>query len=121
MSPLTEWLSCCGRNDSDLLKVAAASVHLNIGHCFMDFPKIYCKDISYRSGFVEVSSGIHDGHVNLEIWNTHPDRVAIIREDSLNDEDVVAVTEIELNVPQAKELIRQLQLAISNLEAKNVG
>lgn len=61
------------------------------------------------------------GHVNLEIWNTHPDRVAMIREESLNDEDVVAVTEIELNVPQAKELIRQLQLAISNLEAKNVG
>jgi hypothetical protein len=37
---------------------------------------------------------------------------------SLVDVDVVGVTEIELNVPQAKELIRQLQLAISKLEVK---
>jgi len=84
----------------------------------MDFPKIRCKDVSYRSGFIEVNPGIHDGHVNLEIWNTAPDRVSmIVDEGSLTDEDVVAVTEIELSVPQTRELIRQLQLAIFKLEA----
>jgi len=85
----------------------------------MDFPKIHCKDIPYRSGFVEVSPGIHDDHVNLEVWNIHPDRISMIKnEDYLSDEDVVAVTEIELNIPQAKELIQQLQFAISKLEVK---
>jgi hypothetical protein len=85
----------------------------------MDFPKIHCKDVSYRSGFVEVSPGIHDGHVNIEIWNVHPDRAPMIEDEvSLIDLDVVGVTEIELSVPQAKELVRQLQLAISKLEVK---
>ncbi len=84
----------------------------------MDFPKIHCKDITYRSGFVEVTSGIHDDHVNLEIWNIDPDRASmIVDEDSLADEDVIAATEIELSVLQTTELIRQLQLAISKLEA----
>lgn len=84
----------------------------------MDFPKIYCKDITYRSGFVEVTPGIHNDHVNLEIWNIDPDRASmIVDEDSLADEDVIAATEIELSVLQTKELIRQLQLAISKLEA----
>lgn len=85
----------------------------------MDFPNIHCKDITYRSGFVEVTPGIHDDHVNLEIWNIDPDRASmIVDEDSLADEDVIAATEIELSVLQTKELIRQLQLAISKLEAK---
>jgi hypothetical protein len=62
----------------------------------MDFPKIHCKDITYRSGFVEVTPGIHDDHVNLEIWNIDPDRASmIVDEDSLADEDVIAATEIK--------------------------
>ena len=66
-----------------------------------------------------MSPGIHDDHVNLEVWNIHPDRISMIKnEDYLSDEDVVAVTEIELNIPQAKELIQQLQFAISKLEVK---
>lgn len=85
----------------------------------MDFPKIHCKDILYRSGFVEVNPGIHDDHINLEIWNFDPDRASkIVDEGSLADEDVTSVTEIELSVPQTRELIRQLQLAISKLETK---
>jgi len=85
----------------------------------MDFPKIHCKDISYRSGFVDVNPGIHDDHVNLEIWNVDPDRsLKIVDEGSLTDEDVVAVTEIELSVTQTKELIRQMQLALTKLETK---
>jgi hypothetical protein len=65
-----------------------------------------------------VTPGIHDDHVNLEIWNIDPDRASmIVDEDSLADEDVIAPTEIELSVLQTKELIRQLQLAISKLEA----
>ena len=85
----------------------------------MDFPKIHCKDISYRSGFVDVNPGIHDDHVNLEIWNVDPVRSSkIVDEGSLTGDDVVAVTEIELSVTQAKELIRQLQLALTKLETK---
>jgi len=85
----------------------------------MDFPKIHCKDISYRSGFVDVNPGVHDGHVNLEIWNVDPDRSSkIVAEGSLTDDDVVAVTEIELSVTQTKELIRQLQLALTKLGTK---
>lgn len=85
----------------------------------MDFPKIHCNDISYRSGFVEVWPGIHEDHINLEIWNIHPDRVSMIKDaDSLIDGDVTANTEIELNVTQVKELIHQLQLALAKLEVK---
>ena len=35
----------------------------------MQFPKIHCKSISYRSGFIEVVPNIHPGHVNIEVWN----------------------------------------------------
>ncbi|MGW8390645.1 hypothetical protein [Pseudoduganella sp. HUAS MS19] len=85
----------------------------------MDFSKIFCKDVSYRSGFVEVNPGIHNDHINLEIWNTDPDRASKIADErSLIDGDVTAVTEIELSVPQTRELIRQLQLAISKFETR---
>jgi hypothetical protein len=94
-------------------------VNSTLGAAPWTFPKIHCKDISYRSGFVEVNPEIHDDHINLEIWNIASDRASmIVDESSLTDEDVAAVTEIELNVSQTKELIRQLQLAVSKLEAK---
>lgn len=87
-------------------------------HCSMSPPKILCQDISYRSGFVEVIPGIHDDHVNLEVWNVAPQRAStIVDENSLTDDDVIATTELELSIPQTKELIRRLQLAVSQLES----
>jgi hypothetical protein len=68
-----------------------------------------------------VSPGIHDDHINLEVWNVHPDCASTVKgvdDEQLKDEHITAVTEIELNVLQAQELIRQLQLAVSSLEGK---
>lgn len=81
----------------------------------MQFPKIYCNSVSYRSGFIEVRPDIHPGHVNLEVWNLHPDhnqRAVDIADDNIADADVTGNTEMELDVMQAKELVRLLNLAI---------
>lgn len=76
----------------------------------MQFPKIYCNSASYRSGVIEVRPDIHPGHVNLEVWNFHPDHDR--RAADIADADVVGNTEMELDVMQAKELVRLLNLAI---------
>lgn len=81
----------------------------------MEFPRIYCRNISYRSGFIEVLPNIHPGHVNIEVWNIHPDSSqpgADIRDGSVSDEDVIGNTEIELSIAQAKELVELLSRAI---------
>lgn len=87
----------------------------------MKFPQIYCNDISYRSGFVEVLPNIHRGHINLEVWNLHPDfrhseADASIADASIRDEAVTANTEIELNISQARRLIELLSVAIEAAE-----
>jgi hypothetical protein len=81
----------------------------------MQSPKIYCNSVSYRSGFVQVLPNVHSGHINLEVWNLHPDhdkRAIDITDVCLADADVTANTEIELDVAQAKELVRLLSVAI---------
>jgi hypothetical protein len=86
----------------------------------MQYSKIYCNGVSYRSGFVEVLPNIHPGHVNIEVWNLHPDhdrRSTDISDDCISDADVTGNTEIELNVTQAKELVRQLKAAIEAVES----
>lgn len=88
----------------------------------MEFPRIYCNDVSYRSGCVEVLPNIHRGFVNLEVWHVHPDyaeRLTDMSNDSSRDDFVAANTEIELNVAQAKELIRLLGLAIQAVEGRS--
>jgi len=81
--------------------------------------QIKCDAVQYRQGFIEVAN-IHGGCVNLEVWNVHPDKsiaaAALVASASISDTDVVANTEIELSVAQAKELVRQLELAIRNIE-----
>lgn len=76
---------------------------------------IQCNDISYRQGFVVVAAGIHARHVNVEIWNVHPDqnisglsRVGEV----FSDESIVGNTEIELSISQANALIEALQQAV---------
>lgn len=86
----------------------------------MQLPKIYCKSVSYRSGFVEVRPNIHPGHVNIEVWNLHPNhdrRVTGVADDCISDDDVTGNTEIELDIIQAKELVRLLSIAIEAAES----
>ena len=86
----------------------------------MQLPKIYCRSVSYRSGFVEVRANIHPGHVNIEVWNLHPNhdqRAADIGDDRIGDDDVTGNTEIELDIIQAKELVRLLSVAIDAAES----
>jgi len=81
----------------------------------MKFPRIYCRSIPYRSGFVEVRPNIHDGHINIEIWNLHPDHdqhAVDISDSCIADVDVTGNTEIELDIAQALELVRLLGDAI---------
>lgn len=85
----------------------------------MQFPKIYCNSVSYRAGFVEVRPNIHPGHVNIEIWNLHPHhdrRVTDIADECIADTDVTGNTEIELDLVQAKELVRLIGMAIEAAE-----
>jgi hypothetical protein len=85
----------------------------------MEFPKIYCNNVSYRSGFVEVIPNVHPGHVNVEVWNLHPDhdrRTTDIADNYIADTDVTGNTEIELNIIQAKALVRLLTMAIEAAE-----
>lgn len=85
----------------------------------MEPSRIYCKSISYRAGFIEVAPNIHQGHINVEVWNIHPDfdkPTADIRDGSVPDEDVTGNTEIELDVAQARQLVELLKLAIDAAE-----
>ena len=79
------------------------------------FVMLRCNDVSYRQGFVEVAARIHSRHVNIEIWNVHPDHDIsnLARVEQVNsDESIVGNTEIELSILQAQSLIEALQQAI---------
>lgn len=81
----------------------------------MDLPKIHCNDFPYRSGFIEVRPNIHCNHINIEIWNLRPgyDRQATdVTDERISDSDVTGNTEIELDIAQARELVRRLEAAI---------
>jgi hypothetical protein len=81
----------------------------------MEFTRICCRNISYRSGFIEVLPNLHPGHINIEVWNIHPDfrqPAADIRDGSIPDKDITGNTEIELDIEQAKKLVELLNHAI---------
>ena len=76
---------------------------------------IRCNEIAYRQGFIEVASGIHPQHINVEIWNVHPDRdisSLSLTDFALSDQEIVGNTEIELSVSQATALVESLRMAI---------
>jgi len=76
---------------------------------------IRCNGVSYRQGFVEVSSGIHARHVNVEVFNVHPDQdiSSLSRPDQLASEDaIVGNTEVELSISEANALIEALRKAV---------
>lgn len=82
--------------------------------------RIKCNNVNYRKGYIEVVSGIHEGCVNLEVTNIHPD-VDIADSASgysdMPDEAFVGNTEIELNIEEAEELVRLLQEAVAKLRS----
>lgn len=86
----------------------------------MQLPKIYCKSVPYRSGFVEFRPNVHAGHVNIEVWNLHPEhdrRAGDITDECICEADVTSNTEVELEITQAKELVRLLSVAIEAAES----
>ena len=85
----------------------------------MEFTRICCGNISYRSGFVEVLPNIHPGHINIEVWNIHPDfrqPAADIGDGAIPAEDITGNTEIELDIEQTKKLVELLNRAIGAAE-----
>jgi hypothetical protein len=79
--------------------------------------KIRFNDVRYRQGFLEVTANIHPGHVNLETWEIHPDLDISEKQfddEAITDDCVLANTEIELNVEQAKALVASLEAAIAH-------
>lgn len=73
--------------------------------------KIKCDNVNYRKGYIEVSSDIHKGYLNIEAWNIHPD-VDIsdnLSFDQVDDEAFTGNIEIELNLENAKELFDELE------------
>ncbi|WP_426390452.1 hypothetical protein [Variovorax sp. R-27] len=82
----------------------------------MGASKIRLNDVRYRQGFLEVTN-IHPGHINIETWEIHPDLDISEKQfddKAITDECVVANTEIELSVEQAKALVASLEAAIAN-------
>ena len=78
-------------------------------------PMIRCNGVLYRQGFVEVSAGIHAKHVNIEIWNVHPDTNIsdLSRVDQVPlDSAFTGNTEVELTIREANALIESLRKAI---------
>lgn len=79
--------------------------------------KIKCNSVNYRKGYIEVSGDIHEGCINIETWNIHPDSdISGSVFDQLSDKAFLANTEIELSVDNAKELLKLLQEAITEAE-----
>lgn len=76
---------------------------------------IKCNGIAYRQGFVEISAGIHPQHVNVEIWNVHPDQnlSSLSRVDEVaTDNAIIGNTEVELTISEANALIEALRKAV---------
>ncbi len=74
--------------------------------------KIKCNSISYRKGFVEITSNIHDGFINFEVWNIHPDTNISSDNfsfDMITDGDITGNVEIELSVENAQEVLKALE------------
>ena len=84
----------------------------------MDPIRFKCAAIEYRSGYIEVSSGIHPNCINIETWNAGPgvDVSAVdVRDAAFPEDGVQGNTELELDIATAKKLIEALQLAIDSL------
>ncbi|MFC3195336.1 hypothetical protein ACFODZ_13870 [Marinicella sediminis] len=80
---------------------------------------IKANTINYRKGFIEVTPAIHDGCINIEAWNIHPDKDIkniSIGMDQLADDDVVGNVEIELNEDEVRALIAMLEKSMDRVK-----
>lgn len=68
---------------------------------------------------MEIIPGIHDGCINLETWNVHPD-VDISNLDLVDkqfpDNGVIGNTELELSIETAEHLIEVLKAAVHQIK-----
>lgn len=74
------------------------------------FPiRLKCASIPYRKGFLEVTPGIHNEHINLEAWQIAPDTnlkdALWVDDPGLGDPSVISNCEIEMTVDEARELV----------------
>lgn len=82
--------------------------------------RIKCDSIAYRQGFIEVTSGIHEGCVNIEMWDIAADAslgdVTWVDDRAIPDSSIIANTEIELSTEQARSLAEALLVATNSIE-----
>ena len=74
--------------------------------------------VNYRKGFIEVTGNIHPNCINIETWEIISDKdisELSLEKESIIDEDIVANTEIELSIREAKDLISLLENEIEKL------
>ena len=84
--------------------------------------KIKCDNIDYRKGYVEVGSGIHDGYINIEMWDISPEadlKNTDIDDENFQDNYIQGNTEIEMSISEANDLVSRLKKAISEVESSN--
>ncbi|MDJ0728305.1 MAG: hypothetical protein QNJ38_24695 [Prochloraceae cyanobacterium] len=83
--------------------------------------RLKVNNVAYRKGYIEVMADIHDACINIETWGINADiDIFNLELDDFNipDEAVVANTELELNIIEAEQLIKQLQNAILEVKKK---
>ena len=83
--------------------------------------RLKVNNVAYRKGYIEVMADIHDACINIETWEINADiDISNLELDDSNipDEAVVANTELELNIIEAEQLIKQLQNAILEVKKK---
>ena len=85
------------------------------------YERIFCDNVEYRKGVIELSADIHPGLINLEVFGVKSDvDLSVAPSPNFDLEELVKNrTEVELSLLQAKELSEQLQNAISIIEAGN--
>lgn len=77
--------------------------------------------INYRKGFIEVKGDIHPNCINVETWEVDANKdisVLSLENENMNDRDIVANTEIELSLDEAKGLIKFLEEEVEKIQKK---
>lgn len=80
--------------------------------------RLYCDTVAYRRGLIEVAN-VHANCVNVEAWEVSAEWPEPLTPTSeIPDEAIVATTEIELTVDQARELGRALLAAADDAKPR---
>lgn len=84
--------------------------------------RLKCASIPYRKGFLELTPGIHDRHINIEAWQIAPEAnlendALWVDDPSLGDSSIIANCEIEMTVDEAQELVDAILEALRSVES----